>query len=157
MTIFQIDEAMMSLIDMETGEITDIEAFEALEQDMEQKKRNYICFYKNLAAECTALRDAEKELADRRHKKEKTMENLLNLLDYHQQGAKWECTEGVIKYTKSTATEQTDEQAFLEWDGKWNFGDTEFKADKKAIKEAIKSGTEIPGWTVTERQNISIK
>lgn len=157
MTIFQIEAAMYELIDMETGEITDIEKLESLEQDLEQKKKNYIRFYKNLDAECKALRDMEKEFADRRHKKEKTMESLLRLLDYHQQGSKWECTEGVIKYTKSTSTEEVDEQAFLEWDGKWSFGDTEFKADKKAIKDAIKEGIEIPGWTLTEKQNISIK
>lgn len=157
MTLFELDMAIRCLIDEETGEIRDIDKLESLEIDIEKKKRNYICFYKNLEAECNALRNAEKDLADRRHRKEKTMENLLHLLDNHQQGAKWECTEGVIKYTKSTATEQTDEQAFLEWDGRWNYGEAEFKADKKAIKEAIKSGTDIPGWTVTERQNISIK
>lgn len=157
MTIFEIEAEIRNLIDEETGEVTDLEAIEKLEMAADQKRRNIICYYKNEASEAMAIRELEKELADRRHKHEKKMDSLLNLLDYIQQGQKFECTEGVVKYTKSKSVEQTDEMAFLQFKDRFLYGTTEFKADKNAIKAAIKDGTEIPGWAVTEKNNISIK
>ena len=70
MNIYQIDNAIMTagdaildLVDEETGEITDLDQFEALKAEMdglqmarEQKISNVACWIKNLKAEADAIK-----------------------------------------------------------------------------------------------------
>ena len=59
MNIYEIDNAMMSLIDEETGEIKDFTAFEELQMQREEKIENVALWYKNLVAESKAIREEE--------------------------------------------------------------------------------------------------
>ena len=59
MNIYEIDNAMFSLIDEETGEIKDYEAFEELQMQKEEKIENTALWYKNLVAESKAIREEE--------------------------------------------------------------------------------------------------
>mgnify|MGYP000917782718 FL=1 len=65
MNIYEIDNAMFSLIDEETGEIKGYEAFEELQMQREEKIENVALWYKNLIAESKAIREEEKALAER--------------------------------------------------------------------------------------------
>ena len=56
MTLYEINQNIMSLIDEETGEITDIAAFEALLGAKDAKIENIIKLYKNATADSTALK-----------------------------------------------------------------------------------------------------
>ena len=60
MTIFDIDEAILNLVDEETGEVVDIEALEALEMERDKKVSNIACWIKQLDAEAEAIK-AEKK------------------------------------------------------------------------------------------------
>lgn len=157
MNLFEIDARISQLFDEETGEIFDIEALEALEMAEKEKLTNIIRYYKNLEAEAASLKKAAKDLTDRAKAKESKMASLLSYIDSHQKGNAFECTEGVLKYTKSTTTDQVDEMAFLTWEGRFGYGESTFTPSKKAIGDAIKAGIKIPGWVRTEHQNPSIK
>ena len=56
MNIYQIDQEILNLVDPETGEIMDWEAFDALQMAREAKIENVACWYKNLVAEAAAIR-----------------------------------------------------------------------------------------------------
>ena len=48
MNIYEIDNAMFSLIDEETGEIKDFEAFEELQMQKEEKIENAALWHKKI-------------------------------------------------------------------------------------------------------------
>ena len=56
MNIYEIDNAMFFLVDEETGEIKDYEAFEEMQMIPEEKIENTALWYKNLIAESKAIR-----------------------------------------------------------------------------------------------------
>ena len=66
LSLYHIDQALEALIDPETGELLDYDAFEQMQMDREHKIENMVCWSKSLDAEAKAIRDEEKELAERR-------------------------------------------------------------------------------------------
>ena len=109
MNIYEIDNAMFSLIDEETGEIKDYEAFEELQIQKEEKIENTALWYKNLVAESKAIREEEKALAERRKSLEHRAESLKNFVNQALQGNKFSTSKVAISYRKSTAVEVDDE------------------------------------------------
>lgn len=158
MNIYEIDAAMLSLVDEETGEIKDYEAFEALQMERDTKVENMALWYKNLIAEGKAIREEEKTLAERRRGCENKAERLKDYLSEILQGNKFKTAKVAVSYRKSTAVDI--EPDFIEWaqnnaDGLLTYKEPE--PNKTAIKDALKAGAEIPFAGMVERQNISIK
>ena len=81
MTIYEIDARMAGLIDPETGELLDYEAFASLQMEREAKIENMALWYKDLTAEAKAIREEEKALAERRKSAENKAERLKGYLD----------------------------------------------------------------------------
>ena len=152
MNIYEIDNAMFFLVDEETGEIKDYEAFEEMQMIPEEKIENTALWYKNLIAESKAIREEEKALAERR----KSLEN--KAINRALQGNKFATPKVAISYRKSTAVEVDDE--FIDYAMKNNDRLLTFKkpeANKTVIKDMLKDGVEIPHATLIERNNMSIK
>lgn len=158
MNIYEIDAAILSLVDEETGEIKDFEEFANLQMERETKVENIALWYKNLIAEGKAIREEEKTLAERRRICENKAERLKAYLSEILQGNKFKTAKVAVSYRKSTAVDI--EPDFIEW--------AKNKADdlliykmpepnKTAIKDALKAGAGIPFASIVERQNISIK
>ena len=53
-TLYEIDESIKALIDEETGEIADFEAFEALNLERDAKLENIALYIKDLKADAEA-------------------------------------------------------------------------------------------------------
>ena len=51
MTIYEINNAILNCIDMETGEIIDTEQLDKLQMDRDTKFENVACWIKDLKAE----------------------------------------------------------------------------------------------------------
>ena len=60
MTLYEIDNRLLSLVDEETGEITDLEKFSELQMARDEKIENCALWFKNLKAESEAIRNEEK-------------------------------------------------------------------------------------------------
>lgn len=158
MNIYEIDNAMMSLIDEETGEIKDYEAFEELQMQKEEKIENVALWYKNLVAESKAIREEEKSLAERRKTLEHRAESLKNFVNRTLQGNKFATSKVAISYRKSTAVEVDDE--FIDYAMKNNNDLLTFKRpepNKAVIKGMLQGGFDIPHAELVERNNMSIK
>lgn len=158
MNIYEIDNAMFSLIDEETGEIKDFEAFEELQMQKEEKIENTALWYKNLVAESKAIREEEKALAERRKSLEHRAESLKNFVNQALQGNKFSTSKVAISYRKSTAVEVDDE--FIDYAMKNNSDLLTYKQpepNKTAIKEILQGGFDIPHAKLTVRNNMSIK
>lgn len=158
MNIYEIDNAMFSLIDEETGEIKDYEAFEELQMQREEKIENTALWYKNLVAESKAIREEEKALAERRKSLENKAESLKNFVNRTLNGNKFSTSKVAISYRKSTAVEVDDE--FIDYAMKNNSDLLTYKQpepNKAVIKEMLQVGFDIPHAELVERNNMSIK
>lgn len=158
MNIYEIDRSIEALINCESGEISDIEAFEALQLERETKIENTACLFKNVKAEAAAIREEEKALAERRKALEAKQERLQNLLTYALQGSKFETARCKISYRKSTSVEVDD--SFVDW-ALLNADDlltyTAPKPSLTGIKAALQEGRELEGAALVEHNSIQIK
>ena len=113
MNLYNIDAAIMALVDPETGEILDYEAFAELQMEREQKLENMALWHKNLTAEAAAIKAEEDNLAARRKdleaKAEKLKQNLIEALG----GDPFKTPRVVCKFTKSQKVQIQDEAAFI--------------------------------------------
>ena len=159
MSIYDIDAAIVQLVDMETGEVSDEEAFDALQMARDEKIENIGLYIKDLTAEAKAIKDEETALAARRKTAENKVERLKNLLDYALRGQKFSTPRLKVSYRKSQTVEVSD--GFVKWADEHRpdllvYADP--KPSKTALKDAIKDGG-IPEDVarLETHENISIK
>lgn len=161
LTIYQIDQAIMDLVDLETGEILDYEAFSELKMEREAKIEGMALWTKNLDAEVAAIKAEEKALAERRKPLEKKSESLKKYIAELLAGDKFTTARVACTFRKSKAVEIPDEAAFIlamqesmhyEY---LTFGKT--TVNKTEVTNAIKAGKEVPGAQLVEKHNLSIK
>lgn len=162
MYIYEIDRQLESLIDPETGELLDYEAFEQLQMERDKKVENMALWYKDLAAQAEAIKAEEKALSERRAALEKKRDRLKAYIENATQGAMFETGKVKISYRKSKACEITDEEALK---AAWASG-TKYasiftvaapKVNKTELTKLLKSGAELEGAQLIEKNNISIK
>ena len=147
-------------VDEETGEI-DLEkcqcAFEKLNLDFNESIENLSLYYKQIMADSELIKAEMDRLSDRKKAKERRAESLkqfiLNNLNFLNK-SKFESPKVVVKTTKGVSTEVYD---FDLLDKAFKIEKVEVKADKTAIKNAIKEGKEVPGARLIETQGLSIK
>lgn len=152
-----IDEIIASNTD-EDGVISEdvLAELDALEMAKNEKVDNCISYIKSRRAMAEMLK-AEKQAIDKRQKHaENEAERVAQYLTFCLAGDKWESAAGQVSYRKSEAVIVDDEIAFEEF-GEYAITKIEIKPDKKAIKDAIKGGAEIPGVHLEERQSTIIK
>ena len=152
MTLYEINQNIMSLIDEETGEITDIVAFEALLGAKEEKLENIIKLYKNATADSTALK-AEADAFTKRAKAAAALADRMKaMLEAELDGNTFECRTGKVSFRKSKALIVDDERRIPE-----QYQKIAFSVDKAALKKAIESGENIAGAHIEVRQNVQVK
>ena len=152
-TLYQIDQAIMDLVDSETGEIVDIEAFDSLQMEREEKIEGIALYIKDLKAEAEALKAEKLAFAERQKVAENKVESLKNYLAYALKGQAFKSTKAVVSFRK---TQQVDIPDIHKLDENFlRYKDPE--ADKTAIKEAIKAGQIVKGATLSENTSVIIK
>ena len=161
MTIFEIDEALQDLIDPETGELRDYEAFEALSLERDAKIENTACWVIDLNAEAAAIRAEEAILAERRKKLENRAEQLKEFLARATAEQPFKSARVSVTWRKSKSLQVADEAALID---ELQFREMDefltYKTpaqNKTAITRALKEGTEFPGCVLVEKNNMTVK
>lgn len=151
-TLYEINEQIAGLVDPETGEIADFEAFEKLNLDLDTKIKNIALWIVNLRSDAEQLEEQEKKFRDRKTAAKNKAESLKNLLDGFLSGEKRSFQEVVISYRKS-------EQVTVDDDAKLDdrFLRIKTEIDKTALKDALKHGESIEGARLEVKNNIQIK
>lgn len=156
MTLYEIDNAILECVDLETGEIIDCERLEQLQMAFDEKVENIACWIKDLSAEAKAIKEEKDNLCQRQRAAENKAQSLKNYLSFALNGSKFKTPKVSISYRRSEAIEIND------------IGDipAEFikprvlrpeDASKTDIKEAIKSGQDVPGAVLVEKNNIQVR
>lgn len=158
MSIYEIDDSILSLVDMETGEIEDEKRFDELQMERTRKVENIGCFYKNLVAEAKAMREEEENLAQRRKAVENKAERIKSLLVYALKGEKFESPRLRCSYRKAKSV-QVD-GGFVAW-AQEHAGDLltykEPTPNRTAIKAALADGREIEHAEIITGESLQVK
>lgn len=153
MNLYQIDDAIMDCLDMESGEVIDEERLATLQMERDKKIRNIALWYKNLIAEAKALKDEEAAFKARKESAEKKADSLKRYLQSYLGGEKIKETDFVISYRTSKNTVKIDDEAKLP--------DAAFKMKKEVsktqIKEMIMEGIDVQGAHLEDSISMQIK
>lgn len=128
-----------------------------------EKLESIACFIKDLRAEAAEIAEETKRLQARKKAKESKQERLEEYLAGYLQStgkSKFETSRVVLSFRKSEAVDVLDEEAIIQFaDQHIDMGLVKTKAEvvKTAIKAAIKSGIDVPGAAVIERQSLQVK
>ena len=158
MTLYEIDQNIMSLLN-EDGEITDPEAFDALQITRSEKLEGIACWIKNLNADIKAIKDEEERLKERRTHLVNKVSSLSGYLEHALNGEKFSTPRVAISYRTSSAVEITDNVAFVDWAKSYDPSLLHIKAEpnKTAIKNALNGGMDIPLAQIVERKSMQVK
>jgi len=153
-SLYEINEELLSCIDLETGEIIDTEKFDSLQIEKNEKLENVALWYKNLLSEAQAFK-AEKDIfADKQKRAESKADSLKKYLDTALHGNKFGTVKVEITYRKSSSVEIEDLELLP---ADYTKTVTTVTADKISIAKALKVGEEVTGAKLVENNNIQIK
>ena len=171
--LYWVDNKIMKLYDRftdaETGELCDwkdedgniiapveefFKQFEALNMERKDVIENLLLGYKNDTVEAEAIKLEIGRLAARKKYCEKRAERFKAAAVDALNGEPYTSGKVAVSWRKSTIATSDDES--IAPDEYMKVTVTQ-KPDKNAIKAAIKSGTEVSGWRLSENMNMSVK
>lgn len=156
MNLYEIDSAITSCVDPETGEILDLEWLNQLQMERNRKIENILLWIKNLESDAEQIKAEEKALADRRKAAEKKAESLRGYVASVLDGEKFQTAKVAVTYRKSDAVVVDDIETMQEiCDDYLTYEDP--KPNKAKIKAALKNGLPVPGCHLEERNNMVIR
>lgn len=161
MSIYTIDRDILALVDPETGEISDWEAFEQLQMERDAKIENTACYYKNTMAEAAAIKAEVDALKKRCEVLENRGKRLKEYLAYALNGQKFESPKCAISWRKTTSVQLNDEAAVIDWAQRMNRDDilkyTAPAVNKAELAKLLKNDVEVPGAEIVVGQSMGVK
>ena len=152
-----ITQAFESAVDMETGEIVNAEAYEALDSlqmAFDKKAEGILLWIKNLTAEAEALKKEKLAFAERQSAAERKAESLKKYISGVLCGNKFQTEKVSVTWRKSEAVEYSGNvydlpEEFLKY--------KEPEINKTELKKRLKAGEVINGAELVQRTNMQIK
>ena len=156
MKLYEIARAIMDFdyeIDEETGEILNADDLDQLEMDFGQKVENIACFIKDLRADAVAIKAEEEALAKRRKRLERKADSLQGYLERNVGEKGFSSARCEVKWKASTYVDIPDETQIPK---KYLTKKITIAPDKKAIRDAIKSGLKVRGASLATRSTLKV-
>lgn len=152
-TLYEINQEILNCVDMETGEIIDMDKLGELQLAFDVKVENIALWIKNLLSDAEAIKAEKLKLAERQKACENKAKSLKEYLNTYLDGQKFKTPRVSISYRKSDAVEVTDitkvKAEYLK--------PVEPEVDKTKIKKALKEGAELEGVILVQNQNMQIR
>lgn len=152
MNLYEINKAMQECINLETGEI-DLELFERLQLEKDEKIENVALWIKNLSSDVEGMENEKKAFEERIKATNNKVIALKTYLEMALNGEKFQTAKCSITFRKSKSVTVLDvsklDKDYLKY--------AEPTADKTAIKKAIESGVTVAGARLDENLNVQIK
>lgn len=143
-----------NFVNVETGEVLDAEAMDALKMEIPKKLENLGRWMLNLEAEEKALADQEKRFKERKDAVKKKRESIKSYVGAFLNGKPYKCTDFEFKFRK-TESVAFNGDIYKVPDDYLRYKEPEL--DKTKVKKALKDGIEIPGCTLEVKQSLSVK
>jgi hypothetical protein len=148
------------LMDSGCDEQALIDTLEGEQWDLQCKAQNYGFVIRNLQATAASIRDAEKQMSDRRKAIEKRAEILLERLKTGLEIAgvsKIECPHFALTIKKNPAAVEVFEPSLIPQSFMRTPEPPPPSPDKAAIKAALQSGADVPGAHMVQGTRLDIK
>lgn len=158
MTIYDIDSAIAALVDPETGELGDYEAFQRLQLAREAKIENLALLYKETRATAEAIKAEADRLLQRRRVLEHNMRRMQEYLALVLDGEKFSSPRCTVSYRWSEGTETDPE--FVDWAREHRpelLMEQQPKIDTQQLKRELKDGLVCDHARLVERQNVQVR
>ena len=158
MKLYEIDNAILECIDMETGEVIDAEKLDALNMERDAKIENVVLWIKDLKAEAEAIKQEKLALAERQKVAENKVESLKKWVAYALGGQKFSTAKCAVSFRNTESVEVTEEglkNLMNDHDELLTYKAPE--PNKKAIKDAIKDGLSVAGVQLVQNVSTIIK
>lgn len=152
-TLYEINAAILDCVDMETGEIIDVEKLNELQMSFDTKVEGIACWIKNLISDAEAIKAERDSLMKREQSYKNKAESLKKYLQGVLDGQKFKTAKVSISYRKSDSVEIAEGAVIPPEYLKFS----EPEVRKADIKQAIKAGMEFEGVCLVEKQNIQIR
>lgn len=165
MSLFVLDMAFKEAIEMYSNGVTQVidegsgeiipiaEYLESIQMERETKIDNCVLYIKTLDYEEKALDEEIKKLTERKNQKKNRKEVIKKYVASILNGEKRETPQYKISWRKSESVEIAEGASIPEE----FLVPQEPKADKKALKKAIKNGAVFEGISLVEKVNMSVK
>jgi len=160
--LYEINQDILDCVDLETGEILDTEKLDALQMEREAKLEGVALWVKDLRAEAAAVKEEADKLTARKRALDNKIDGLKEWLKFALAGEKLNTPRCKVYQTHSQKLAVSDEaglinflQTLNEPDKFLRFPDPELR--KNEIKDALKSGYEIPGAKLEVTESVVIK
>ena len=160
--LYEIDQDILDCVDMETGEIVDIEKLNALQMERESKLEGVALWIKDMKAEAAAIKEEADKLTARKKTLDNKLDSLKNWLSFALGGEKLRTPRCYVYQTHSQKVSVADEAELISYFQKQKdpaqflrFKDPELKLND--IKKALKEGATIPGAVLEETESVVIK
>ena len=160
--LYEIDQAILDCVDLETGEIIDPEKLTALQMEREQKLEGVALWVKDLNAEAVAVKEEADKLLTRKRALDNKITSLKMWLLMALEGQKLKTPRCNVYQTHSQKLAVADEAKLIEFlqtleepEQFLRFKDPELRKDE--IKKALKDGFHIPGAELEETESVVIK
>lgn len=161
LSLYEIDRKLEDLIDPETGEVKDYEAFEAVQMARDEKIESVACWTKSLDAEAKAIRAEELALSERRKSLEKKRERLLEYLDKALDGNAFKSARCSVTYRRTPPrVEITNMDELVHWClANGHDGIVQYSAPtvaKSDISMFLKSGIPVDGAELSTSMKMGV-
>lgn len=161
LSLYEINEKILQYemqFDENTGEWLNEAELDELQMAREDKIENLCLYAKSLRAEASAIKDEEKNLADRRKAKENKADRIEDYVARNLNGQKFETPRVKVLWRKSESVEILHEDAIPERFLDIRVVRSPMKPEiKKELKKAEAKGEEIPWARLNVKQNMNLK
>ena len=110
-TLYEIEQAIMDCVDLETGEIIDIEKLDQLQMNRDSKIENIALYIKNLLSDAAGIKAEKENLAQRQKVAENKANSLKKYLSGYLAGQKFSTARVAISFRKSESVNIKDSTA----------------------------------------------
>ena len=160
--LYEIDQAILDCVDLETGEILDAEKLDALQMEREAKLEGVALWIKDLNAEAAAVKEEADKLTARKKRLDNKVADLKQWLLYALNGEKLKTPRCNVYQTHSQKVVIDDEKALIDMFMSSPFGEKFLRMkdpeiDKNALKDSMKQGYEYEFAHLEETEGVVIK
>lgn len=161
MNIYEIDQQIASLIDEETGELLDVQAFMDLQMERERKIENMVLWLKNLSAQSAAIKKEIDVLTERKRRADRKCESLKRYIVEILGGEKFSTAKCSVSYHRSKSLQVQDNASLVSWLEENGHSDLvvrkEPEVSKKSVTDLIKQGAGVPFAELIENTSLVVK
>ena len=160
--LYEINADILSCVDLETGEILDVEKLDALQLEREAKLEGVALWIKDMKAEAAAVKEEADKLTARKKALENKMDGLKTWLLMALGGEKLSTPRCKVYQTHNQRVVIDDEKALIDMflsspSGEKFLRMKDPEIDKTALKDSMKQGYEFEFAHLEETESVVIK